>query len=72
MPDREMATVEAWLADHPSITAVSRHRGGGYGEATARALPKAMQVADRWHLWKMRAARFWLPSANRCEISVDR
>jgi transposase len=25
-------------------------RGGGYGEAAAKALPQAVQVADRWHL----------------------
>ena len=39
LPNREMATVEAWLADHPEIGIVSRDRGGGYGEAIAMALP---------------------------------
>jgi transposase len=29
---------------------VARDRGGGYGEAIAKALPGAIQVADRWHL----------------------
>lgn len=58
LPDREKATVEAWLADHPSITVVSRDRGGGYGEATTRALPKTMQVADRWHLMENASAAF--------------
>jgi hypothetical protein len=38
------------LAAHPGIKVISRDRGGGYGEAAARALPAAMQVADRWHL----------------------
>jgi transposase len=50
LPDREVATVRAWLADHPGIKIVSRDRGGGYGEAVAKALPDAIQVADRWHL----------------------
>jgi transposase len=50
LPDREIATVEAWLAHHPQIRIVSRDRGGGYGEATTKALPNAIQVADRWHL----------------------
>lgn len=50
LPDREIATVEAWLADHPQIRILSRDRGGGYGEAATRALPQAVQVADRWHL----------------------
>jgi transposase len=29
---------------------VARDRGGGYGLAVQKALPKAVQVADRWHL----------------------
>ena len=39
LPDREPSTVEAWLRQHPSIHVVSRDRGGGYGEAAARAAP---------------------------------
>jgi transposase len=58
LPDREAATVEAWLADHPEITIISRDRGGGYGEAAARALPNAVQVADRWHLMENASASF--------------
>ncbi len=33
LPDREQATTEAWLRQHPGISVVSRDRGGGYGEA---------------------------------------
>ncbi|MGY3076232.1 transposase [Bradyrhizobium sp. LM6.10] len=40
LPDRETATVRAWLSKHPTINIVSRDRGGGYGEAAAKALPK--------------------------------
>ena len=58
LPDREIATVEAWLADHPGIDIVARDRGGGYGEATAKALPNAVQVADRWHLMENASAAF--------------
>src|SRR5580692_9748896 len=50
LPDREPATAQAWLAAHPTIAIVARDRGGGYGEAAAKALPHATQVADRWHL----------------------
>jgi len=58
LPDREVATVRAWLADHPGIKIVSRDRGGGYGEAVAKALPDAIQVADRWHLMENASAAF--------------
>lgn len=58
LPDREAATVRAWLADHPEIETVSRDRGGGYGEATAKALPHATQVADRWHLMENASVAF--------------
>lgn len=58
LPDREIATVAAWLAAHPGICVVPRDRCGGYGEATARALPDAIQVADRWHLMENASGAF--------------
>ena len=58
LPDREVATVRAWLADHPGIKIGSRDRGGGYGEAVAKALPDAIQVADRWYLMENASAAF--------------
>ena len=39
LPDREAATVEVWLTDHPRIEVVSPDRGGGYGQAVTRTLP---------------------------------
>ena len=59
LPDREPATAQAWLADHPDIKIVSRDRGGGYGEAAAKALPHAVQVADRWHLMENASQAFF-------------
>jgi transposase len=58
LPDRETATVEAWLAGNPQIRIVSRDRGGGYGEAATKALPNAIQVADRWHLMENASSAF--------------
>ncbi|WP_260690706.1 transposase [Rhizobium leguminosarum] len=58
LPDREIATVSTFLAQHPEIAIVSRDRGGGYREAAAKALPHAMQVADRWHLMENASAAF--------------
>ena len=58
LPDREAATVEAWLSARPNIRVVSRDRGGGYGQAISRALPEARQVADRWHLMENASSAF--------------
>src|SRR5271168_1129362 len=58
LPNRETATVQAWLSKHPGINIVSRDRGGGYGEAAAKALPNAIQVADRWHLMENASSAF--------------
>ena len=58
LPDREATTVEAWLVDHPEVEIVSRDRGGGYGEAVARAVPDVIQVADRWRLMENASQAF--------------
>ncbi|MGY4352201.1 transposase [Bradyrhizobium sp. GM7.3] len=57
-PTGKRRTVRAWLSKHPAINIVSRDRGGGYGEAAAKALPNAIQVADRWHLMENASAAF--------------
>ncbi|MCE4227013.1 ISL3 family transposase [Methylobacterium sp. C25] len=64
LPDREQATAQAWLEENASIQIVARDRGGGYGEAIARALPQAVQVADRWHLIE-NASRGFLDAVRR-------
>jgi transposase len=58
LPDRALDTSRTWLAEHPSISIVARDRGGGYGEAIAKALPNAEQVADRWHLMENSSRAF--------------
>ncbi|MET4037151.1 transposase [Bradyrhizobium sp. RT4a] len=64
LPDREPTTAQAWLAAHPTIAIVARDRGGGYGEAAAKALPHAAQVADRWHLME-NASRAFLDAVRK-------
>ena len=64
LPEREQATTAAWLAQHQEITVIARDRGGGYGEAAARALPHAVQVADRWHLME-NASRAFLDAVRK-------
>ena len=50
LPDWEPATAKNWLSAQPQIEVVSRDRGGAYALAASRALPRAVQVADRWYL----------------------
>jgi transposase len=51
LPDRSADTVAKWLREHPGAAYVCRDGSGSYGEAIRRALPQAVQVSDRWHLW---------------------
>jgi len=53
VPGRTTDAAEGWLRDHPGIEVVCRDGSGAYGEAARRALPSAVQVSDRWHLWHL-------------------
>ena len=60
LPDREPATIAAWLTERPSIEIIARDRGGGYGVGAAKGRPEAVQVAERWHLFENASAAFLL------------
>lgn len=48
---RTAHTLEVWLREHPGVEVVCRDGSATYAEAIRRALPDAVQVADRWHVW---------------------
>jgi transposase len=50
LPDRTADAVFPWLKRHQEIDIVSRDRASAYADAANRALPHAIQVADRYHV----------------------
>ena len=63
---RTADVVAEWLRAHPGAEIVTRDGSGAYGEAVRSALPEAVQVSDRWHLWHGLAEAAWKDVAAHC------
>lgn len=50
LPDRQAATLERWLKQHPGVLLISRDRAGEFARGAKAGAPEALQTADRFHV----------------------
>src|SRR5947209_11865739 len=50
LPDRQAATLETWLKQHPGVLLSSRDRAGEFARGAKAGAPEARHPADRFHV----------------------
>jgi len=58
LDSRDSDDVVKWLSQHKEIKYVTRDRSTAYAGAIKKAIPKAKQIADRFHLVKNLSGAF--------------
>jgi transposase len=66
LPNRSALTLANWLRRHRGIRTIARDRSTEYARAIGLGTPRAVQVADRWHLLLnlRQMAERWLAGAH--------